>query len=409
RLLENGYTVRCMARDDAKLAGRPWREQVEVVCADIAEPGSLVPALEDVDSAYYLIHNMASGHNYHHLELEGADNFAQAAHQARVSHIIYLGGLANPHEDIAPHMRSRIETGNILRQNHVPVTEFRAGVIVGPGSISFEMIRYLAEHFPILVGPVWLKNKSQPISAENVIDYLLAALDNPQCRGKTFEIGGQDVMTYAETMTGYCRMRQMSRPVWIVPYLPTFLMAYFVDKLTPVQASIAYPLIEGLKSSSVVSDPHALDIFPQIIPQGFTESVQQSLDKLHPNHISRQWRGQARQKSCIKSEGFLISSLEIPLAGPVDELFARLLAFAKSRQADFPLDSMEKNRCILVQDTRPARGVRWIEWDILSKPDGPLILRQTGYFAPRGLLGFLSQLHWLAGLRETFRQIQVKE
>ena len=182
RLLDTGYAVRCMVRDPQKIAHQPWAGQVDVVAADVTQTESLNAALKQVHTAYYLIHNMSSGHGYQQAELDGANNFAQAAARAKVQHIIYLGGLADPKAEIAPHMRSRIETGKVLRENEVPVTEFRAGVIVGPGSISFEMIRFLCEQFPILIGPSWLKNRTQPISIKNVIDYLIAALQNPEGR-----------------------------------------------------------------------------------------------------------------------------------------------------------------------------------------------------------------------------------
>jgi len=405
RLLAGGYTVRAMARDDSKLANLPWRKQVDVVCADVAEPETLAHALKGVHTAYYLIHNMSSGQGYHRKEVEGAHNFAQAASEAGVEHIIYLGGLAAPQNDIAPHMNSRIETGNVLRQNQVPVTEFRAGVIVGPGSISFEMIRYLAEQFPILVGPPWLKNKTQPISAKNVVDYLMAALENPDGRGEILEIGGPDVMTYAETMTSYCRARRLRRPIFIIPYIPTSLMAFMVDKLTPVRSSIAYPLIGGLQSASVVSDPRALQIFPQIKPQGFDEAVRQSLDKLHPHQISQAWQGQHPHMTHIKSQGFLIACEELHTITQPQDLFSRLLAFAETTPGCYQVELVRQNESILMKDTLYSRGNRWVEWKIFAeKTQGSAILRQTGFFAPRGLAGFLSRPRWQSSLRKIFSQ-----
>src|SRR5574338_1342460 len=165
RLLELGYRVRCMARQPDTLRGRPWSKSVEFVDGELRDPASLEKALMGVWTAYYLIHNMSSGHGYTAREVEGAHNFARAAGSAGVEHIIYLGGLADPRARIAAHLRSRIETGEALRSGRVPVTEFRAGVIVGPGSISFEMIRFMTELFPIVPVPPWVKNCSQPIAA----------------------------------------------------------------------------------------------------------------------------------------------------------------------------------------------------------------------------------------------------
>ena len=164
-----------------------------------------------VHTAYYLIHNMSYGHGYTSLEVDSASIFATAAKKAGVEHIIYLGGLADPEQHIAPHMRSRIETGRVLREGKVPVTEFRAGVITGSGSISFEMIRFMTELFPIVPGPLWMKNKSQPIATQNVIDYLIAALTNPNGRGQVFEIGGPDIAVYSDLMVRYARLRGIKR------------------------------------------------------------------------------------------------------------------------------------------------------------------------------------------------------
>jgi uncharacterized protein YbjT (DUF2867 family) len=195
RLLEKGYRVRALARQPEQLGTRAWAKDVEFVRGDVTDPDSLARALTGVHTAYYLIHSMAGGRGYTRIETEAAHNFASAAETAQLQHLIYLGGLADPNApNLAPHMRSRIETGNTLRRGSVPVTEFRAGVIVGPGSISFEMIRFLTECFPVLPGPGWLKNKVQPVSARNVIDYLVAALDHPEARGGIYELGGPDVM-----------------------------------------------------------------------------------------------------------------------------------------------------------------------------------------------------------------------
>ena len=171
RLLEKGFRVRALARQPDQLDTRVWAKDVEFVRGDVTDPASLARALLGVHTAYYLIHSMAGGRGYMLIETEAAHNFASVAENIGLQHIIYLGGLADPNApNLAPHMRSRIETGNTLRQRSVPVTEFRAGVIVGPGSISFEMIRFITECFPVLPGTLWLKNKVQPVSARNVID-----------------------------------------------------------------------------------------------------------------------------------------------------------------------------------------------------------------------------------------------
>lgn len=191
RLLDLGYRIRALARNPRRLAARSWFSEIEVIQADVTTPATLTRALEGVDAAYYLIHNMSRGHGYTALELNAARNFARAAEQAGVKHIIYLGGLADPEQHIAPHMRSRIETGRVLREGTVPVTEFRAGVIAGSGSISFEMIRFMTELFPLVPGPAWMSNKTQPIAIQNIVDYLVAALENKSGQGQIFKSAGR--------------------------------------------------------------------------------------------------------------------------------------------------------------------------------------------------------------------------
>ena len=176
RLLEKGYRVRCLTRNPAKLENRSWYARVEIIQGDIITCQTVDQALQDVTASYYLVHNMTSGYRYPERDILAATNFGSAAGRAGVEHIIYLGGLADPDADISSHMRSRLQTGDRLREGGVPVTEFRASMIIGAGSISFEMIRFLTEQVPILIGPSWFRNFAQPIAIENVLDYLLAAL-----------------------------------------------------------------------------------------------------------------------------------------------------------------------------------------------------------------------------------------
>ncbi|MCG8351966.1 MAG: NAD(P)H-binding protein, partial [Chloroflexales bacterium] len=190
RLLEQGYSVRCMVRDPARLQGRDWLGNVEVVRGDVLDPPSLSAVMQDVDVVYYLIHSMGSEHHFHERDMAAARAFGQAAKAAGVQRIVYLGGLGDPDSDLSMHLRSRQQTGDVLRQAGVPVTEFRAAVIVGSGSISFEMIRYLTERVPIMVCPTWVYTRIQPISIRNVLDYLVAALETPASSDKIIEIGG---------------------------------------------------------------------------------------------------------------------------------------------------------------------------------------------------------------------------
>jgi len=398
RLLEAGYRVRCLARDPLRLNGRAWFREVEVVQGDVTIPSTLDAALEGVHTAYYLIHNMTYGYGYTTLELDSARAFASAAKEAGVEHIIYLGGLADPEQDIAPHMRSRIETGRVLREGSVPVTEFRAGVIAGSGSISFEMIRFMTELFPIVPGPSWMRNRSQPIAIQNVIDYLFAALTNPNGRGGVFEIGGPDITTYGDLMLRYARIRGLKRSMVLLPRIPIWFMAFGVGLMTPVPYPIAYALIGGLSADSVVRHPEALDVFPEVKLIGFDTATKDALEKTHPAHIERVWtRGKdfgslppdtvkaSEVWTALKHEGCFVDHHEVFVRTSAEQILQNI----KSLAIENPVI---ENRSDSVKITFHSRhglfGERWIEWRT-SQMENLIDFSQTVFFCPRGLPGFL--------------------
>ncbi len=388
RLLNENYRVRALARDPSRLQRRSWFRHVEVVPGDVMNPPSLVSALQGVDTAYYLIHNMSSGRGYTERELEGAHNFAQVAEGAGVGHIIYLGGLADPEQHIAPHMRSRIETGQVLRQGKVPVTEFRAGVIAGSGSISFEMIRFMTELCPIVPGPTWLNNKSQPIAVQNVIDYLLAALVNPNGRGGVFEIGGPGIFYYKDLMLKYAHARGLRRSMILLPYVPLWLMALGVGLMTPVPRPIAHALIGGLSADSVVKHPEVLQVFPEVKLVSFDEATHSALADLSPLHIERIWDDDGQSVKTIKHEGFFIYHRKVQFNLPVERVFQSIVEFSK--RMNWLAEVSEENERVLVCVENQFGGEKRLEWCVNQNADSTC-LSQTVFFAPRGLPGFL---HW---------------
>jgi uncharacterized protein YbjT (DUF2867 family) len=405
RLLEHGYRVRCLARQPLRLKGRSWFRYVEVVAGDVTIPSTLARTLEGVHTAYYLIHNMTYGRGYTERELEGARAFASAAEKAGIEHIIYLGGLADPEQHIAPHMRSRIETGKVLREVHVPVTEFRAGVITGSGSISFEMIRFMTELFPIVPGPTWMKNKSQPIAIQNVIDYLFAALENPNGRSGIFEIGGPDLTAYGDLMLRYARIRGLKRKMILLPGIPLWFMAFGVGLMTPVPRPIAYALIGGLANDSVVQQAEALEVFPEVTLIEFDSATQDALEKTHPAHIERVWdqgkdfRSRSERSSNddnssktskvwinLKHEGCLIDHREVEIGASPENVFHAITRVID--RPDWCVEVNEQNRRIIIRDKSRRAGDKWIEWRV-SRIANSTSLTQTIFFSPRGLPGFL--------------------
>ncbi len=392
RLLEAGYRVRCLARDPRRLQGRSWFRDVEVVQGDVTMPSSLTRAFEGVHTAYYLIHNMSYGHGYISLEQESARTFALAAAQAGVEHIIYLGGLADPEQKIAPHMRSRIETGRVLREAGVPVTEFRAGVITGSGSISFEMIRFMTELFPLIPGPVWMRNQSQPIAMQNVIDYLFAALNNSNGRGGVFEIGGPDITTYGDLMLRYASLRGLRRSMFLIPGLPVWLMAFGVGILTPVPYPIAYALIGGLSADSVVKHPEALQVFPEVKLIPFDAAAKDALEKTHPSHIERVWDDGWEGIKSLKHEGCFINYRERGVKAEEHRIWDEIRNLGART-------SFSKDQWLGVREKSYPLGKQWIEWRVYPSDRGTEV-SQTVFFCPRGLLGFLYwyflyPFHWL--------------
>ena len=379
RLLENGYRVRALARNPLRLKGRAWFNKIEILQADVTSPETLVHALDSVHIAYYLIHNMSYGHGYTKLELDSARIFVTIAEDAGVEHIIYLGGLADPEQHIAPHMRSRIETGKVLREGKVPVTEFRAGVIAGSGSISFEMIRFMTELFPIVPGPAWMKNKSQPIAIQNVVDYLCAALTNHNGHGGVFEIGGPEVTTYGDLMLRYAHARGLKRSMFLIPGVPVSLMAFGVGLMTPVPYPIAYALIGGLSADSIVKHPEALKVFPEVKLIDFDAATHKALGFTHPDHIERVWVDGTSHTKSMKHEGCFIL-----------HRVTSLTSYPKGSGA-----LVQSRRKEIREHQSNFFGEFWLEGHIEQDR-----ISRTMLFSPHGLPGFLYwfvlyPFHWL--------------
>ena len=236
-----------------------------------------------------LIHSLTDTKEYRERDIIVARNFGHAAKAAGIERIIYLGGLGDPDSQLSVHLRSRQETGAALREAGVPVTEFRAAVIVGSGSLSFEMIRYLTERLPVMICPRWVYTRIQPIAIRDVLDYLVGALEVPESAGRIIEIGGADVLTYGDMMKGYAQVRGLRRLLIPVPVLTPRLSAHWVHWMTPVNAGIVYPLIEGLRNEVVVRDDAAQTLFPDIEPVGYDTAVRRALANLELGQVETRW------------------------------------------------------------------------------------------------------------------------
>jgi uncharacterized protein YbjT (DUF2867 family) len=438
RLLEAGRRVRVLARDPARLAGRPWASQVEVVRGNVHDPATLAPALAGVEVAYYLVHSMGDHAAFAARDRDAARAFGQAAREAGVRRIVYLGGLGDASDGLSDHLRSRQETGEALRSGGVPVTEFRAAVIVGSGSISFEMIRWLVERLPVMVCPRWVYQRTQPVAIGDVLAYLVAAPSVAEAADRVVEIGGADVLTYRDMMLGYARRRGLRRHLIPVPVLTPRLSSHWVRWMTPVPASIARPLVEGLRNEVIVRDDSARRLFPAIQPLGYGEALDRALERLERGEVETAWsdalasspRGAPTVQLSVV-EGMIVERRSLRVELPPDPLFRAFTGlggqrgwlamdwaweargildqlvggpgFRRGRRdpdhlrpgdaLDFwRVETVEPGRLLRLRAEMKVPGRAWLQFEAVPE-DGGSRLVQTAYFAPHGLAG---HLYWYA-------------
>ncbi len=292
-LLSSGFKVRAMGRSISKMADRPWGQHpgVELVKGDIMDAGSLRDAVNSCGTIYYLVHSMISQKGrYRDADRIGAENMVQAAAAAGAEHIIYLGGLGDiHHQNISRHLISRNEVGNILMKGPVPVTILRAAMVLGSGSASFEILRYLAERLPVMVTPKWVSMPTQPISITNVLGYLKGCLAHPETRGRTFDIGGPDVVTYQDLFRIFAKTAKLPVPFMIpVPVLTPKLSSLWIHLVTPVPAAIAQPLAEGLSLPTICMENSITRIIPQELIS-CEEAIRRALDRIQQEQVDTCW------------------------------------------------------------------------------------------------------------------------
>jgi uncharacterized protein YbjT (DUF2867 family) len=282
-----GWPVRCLARHPEFLQPRVARS-TEVVKGDCLDQSSLLPALAGVHTAYYLVHSMGSSGKFEEEDRQAARNFAAAACQAGVRRIIYLGGLGAEGQALSAHLRSRQEVADILRSFGIPTVEFRASIVIGSGSLSFEMIRALVQRLPVMICPRWVAVKAQPIAVEDVIAYLLQALALPVGDGAVFEIGGTDQVSYGEIMKEYAQQCGLRRWTISVPVLTPRLSSLWLGLVTPIYARIGRKLIDSLRNPTLVRNPSALQVF-NIRPKALRESIERALQNEDQEFAATRW------------------------------------------------------------------------------------------------------------------------
>jgi uncharacterized protein YbjT (DUF2867 family) len=279
RFERDGVPVRCLCRRPEALRGRT-SPGVQVTPGDLFHYDSLRAAFSGVETAFYLVHSMHAGRDFPAKERQAASNFARAARESCLRRIVYLGGLAHG-GDLSPHMRSRAETGDILRSSGIPVLEFQASIIIGAGSASFEMVRALVERLPVMITPRWVRTPAQPIAIDDVIEYLVAAAQLRSERNLIVEIGGSDVTSYLGIMREFARLRNLRRWILPVPFLSLSLSSRWLALVTPLYATIGRYLIESVRHPSVVRNPGAERLFA-ISPMGIRQAIERALSSDEP-------------------------------------------------------------------------------------------------------------------------------
>ena len=286
RLLFAGLQVRVAARHRAVLEARGW-QGAEIVAADALRPETLDAAMTDVDVAFYLVHSMAAGRNFVDLEIEAARNFAAAAAQAGVGRIVYLGGLL-PDDHRFLHRKSRVATGDVLRDGPVPVTEIRAGLIIGPGSAAYEIIRDLVNYLPVMITPRWVQSRSAPIALDDLLDYLVGVARLPEAAGKSYEVGGPEVLTYEQLMRQYGELTGKHFRLLSLPVLTPRLSSFWLKLVTAVPTNIARALIDGLTNDAIANDEEIRKLIPLEL-KDFKQSVRKALEVEQSNNVCAHW------------------------------------------------------------------------------------------------------------------------
>lgn len=388
-LLRRGYRVRAMARRPGDLRIRPWFTRAEIVAGDALDASSLPVAFDGVDAAYYLIHNMSGGRVYRDLEVKAATNFGSAARAAGTRQIIYLGGLGEGSHH--GHMESRHKAGAALRGSGVPVIEFRASVIIGSGSISFEIIRSVAQWLPLIPAPLQTNRLAQAIATPDLLKYLVSALDNPAAQGKIVEIGGPDLHLYPDMILECARQLGLQRWKIPFPFYPLEFSARLVDRISPVPHTIARPLMQELVGASAISDPSARHLFPDIDPLTYAEAAAHALDRGEiaidapwiDSLITRHPLNRPHMRTL--GEGFVIDYHELPTEESPHKF--RTMLTSRSQGEPTPgwnVQAGKSGAWLRLEQQKSRAGRTYFE---IQQREG--LLRWAVLHEPKGLLGHI--------------------
>jgi uncharacterized protein YbjT (DUF2867 family) len=435
RLLDAGYNVRCIVRHK-ELFRAPPSDQLEVVEADILHTENLHTLFDGCDTAIYLIHSLAATKKFKELDKHMAVRFSKACNQCSVSHIIYLGGLSEISDHLSDHLSSRIEVGNELRKTHVPVTTFRASIIIGSGSLSFELIRNLTENLPLMLAPKWVRNLAQPIFINDVLRYLMASIELPQPKTTIYEIGGPNQVSYYDLIMAYAKEKKLCRWVIPIPFLTPYLSSLWLGFITPLYARVGRKLIQSITCSSIINNNQNTMQSFNIQPIGIQKAIQYAMTNEDQQFAETWWsdalsvvRPTAKNYYIKKygnryvefitilvrapihiafqpiqriggKRGWYYATLLWKLRGWIDLLFGGV-GHRVGRRDPIDLNVGDRidwwrvqryvpNERILLMAEMRVPGRAWLEFEAKETPEGTL-LYQTAMFDPKGLLG---KLYW---------------
>ena len=434
RLIEDGHEVYALVRSRYRIeTPKKFQSQLHVIEADLLNPSSLLKIPADIDAAYYLVHSMSYSQKFSELEATSAKNFVDRLENTQAKQIIYLSGLSNE-AHLSRHLTSRKKVGEILKMGKVPVTILMAGIIIGSGSASFEIIRDLVEKLPVMIAPKWLNHSTQPIAVRDVLAYLTLILGNPACFNQSFEIGGPDVMSYKQLLLKFAQIRGLKRKIFTVPVLTPRLSSYWLFFVTSTSFSLARFLVESLMNNVVCKENRITTLFPRKL-LSYEEAVQLAFTRIEEDWVPSSWKDTLSGSTLnpdlsiyiqVPRFGILSDKRTIPFSCPIEQVQKRIWSLGGDRgwpamnwawkfrgfldklvggiglrrgrthptrlkvgdALDFwrVLLADEKNRRLLLYAEMKLPGEAWLEFEIIPHGTGG-DLKQTATFRPNGVWG----------------------
>ena len=431
-LLEGGYAVRCLTRRESSHSNFNL-EKVDVVVGNALDTESLDRALEGIHTAYYFIHAMGDNEDFEQTEQRAAENFAAACTRQNVKRIVYLGGLGNEADDLSKHLRSRQNTGKILRTSRAAVIEFQASIIIGSGSLSFEMIRALVERLPVMICPKWVRVLAQPIAIEDVLDYLVEVLEHPVGESEIYEIGGPEQVSYGEIMQRYSKQRGLRRFMIPVPLLTPYLSSLWLGLVTPLYSRVGRKLVDSLRNTTLVSNEKARKSF-SIVPRSVDESIARALVYEDKEFAETRWSdafsagGEQRNWGGVRFGSRLVDSRTRDVDVSAEQAFTPIrriggdvgwyygnwlwkirgfldllvggVGVRRGRRdpnhlrvgdtVDFwRVEQVVDNKILRLAAEMKVPGRAWLEFEVTETEEGGSAIRQTAIFDPVGLWGIV--------------------